>query len=1096
MTSGGTVVSLSCSYLVLRGWIVKAGPTSASTHSRFFELDAVKRELNYRANEHATESLGTLSITNCYVEASYPENTERCTLTISGPNLNTKSKEKGKSYILSFPDSTLLLQWKTGLTFVGTVVGELISPWNTFSHVSLEPERDLEEKEEREEHDDDDSAVLSDDSLNIDEVLGGKKGVQEINPNNGKDLMDGDADVAGHGASHVVLPLSVKLVVLRVNGSTLERGPRYLGIRPAFNLHLEVTSQPQIFLSTREELASYFGEEPRYVCTRNHLTLVSALDQSATGKAASVPGGSTCGAAHSEPRCESVINEDDVLSGEPLPQLVELADGGGSNYRRVLVAADADNAQPQLRLVEKSELPVPGYSVVEVVAPSELAYQRAVDPPTMKLLILGAQGVGKSTVARWIAESAETDQSASMRHNQSTSFVFTSAVGAVERHVHFAVGGVPTGADVLLIDLPGNASQSLMSSHLSDADIILAVFDYTELESFAWVEEHMAQIRTAAAQRGLPAATFVVGTKADNPRALVDRPRAQGLKATLIDLADVKNADGSISLLEQAKGAESIMSLVEPVLERRVYHHLMWKEGWRRDETEQVLSVWRSAKTCCDALKRGKPRASGIVSRFLEELGLLRPIQQNSVEEILSCRAVDASYEQSDETDESLFDGISLGHVLRWWTAWEHAGDMRANLLSRLLQQSVLERALTAKKKSHAKGDPIPNLDFVFATAQSVFAALATNEKMLGSGSEKHLTSRAVGRAFALYGLALDFKTASTLLKSIDISSDDVVEESDFVSWWQYPGAITAQFGSDLALAASLWKARTQQDSAAAVRLAAACVTHTHARPLTQQQAASSTCCARCGAEFNLLRMKHLCALCKRAYCNDCIGEEVPVLNSKATDVVLVRMCRDCRADGSCPAPWQADEDAERCPLCNEPFSLLRRKHHCRACGTIVCSKCSPHEILVKGYRAPQRVCSACETASVMKADCNWPDDAQHAQGGRTQRSEERGADKASRDGAPTPSSSDTASTDTEDEWVLNRAKVNMQYTLPWYDNYDSEEEKALFRHAVIPPILETTPLREYIVVQKGYLDEDGAVERAVTAEEEELYGPRIDVDP
>ena len=41
---------------------------------------------------------------------------------------------------------------------------------------------------------------------------------------------------------------------------------------------------------------------------------------------------------------------------------------------------------------------------------------------------------------------------------------------------------------------------------------------------------------------------------------------------------------------------------------------------------------------------------------------------------------------------------------------------------------------------------------------------------------------------------------------------------------------------------------------------------------------------------------------------------------------------------------WQADADAHSCYTCEKPFTLRRRKHHCRACGKVVCGKCSPKE--------------------------------------------------------------------------------------------------------------------------------------------------------
>ncbi|MCP3858443.1 MAG: hypothetical protein GY704_02225, partial [Phycisphaeraceae bacterium] len=47
--------------------------------------------------------------------------------------------------------------------------------------------------------------------------------------------------------------------------------------------------------------------------------------------------------------------------------------------------------------------------------------------------------------------------------------------------------------------------------------------------------------------------------------------------------------------------------------------------------------------------------------------------------------------------------------------------------------------------------------------------------------------------------------------------------------------------------------------------------------------------------------------------------------------------------------------------MCLRPFGVLRRKHHCRRCGFVVCATCSPHRLQVPGYgTAAQRVCTNC----------------------------------------------------------------------------------------------------------------------------------------
>ncbi|XP_044927057.1 FYVE, RhoGEF and PH domain-containing protein 2 isoform X3 [Mustela nigripes] len=61
---------------------------------------------------------------------------------------------------------------------------------------------------------------------------------------------------------------------------------------------------------------------------------------------------------------------------------------------------------------------------------------------------------------------------------------------------------------------------------------------------------------------------------------------------------------------------------------------------------------------------------------------------------------------------------------------------------------------------------------------------------------------------------------------------------------------------------------------------------------------------------------------------------------------------------------WVRDKMVTMCMRCREPFNaLMRRRHHCRACGYVVCAKCSDYraELKYDGNR-PNRVCFHCYT--------------------------------------------------------------------------------------------------------------------------------------
>ena len=78
--------------------------------------------------------------------------------------------------------------------------------------------------------------------------------------------------------------------------------------------------------------------------------------------------------------------------------------------------------------------------------------------------------------------------------------------------------------------------------------------------------------------------------------------------------------------------------------------------------------------------------------------------------------------------------------------------------------------------------------------------------------------------------------------------------------------------------------------------------------------------------------------------------------------------------DGSAAAEWQSDAAADACTACAAPFTLTRRRHHCRRCGTVVCDECSTRRVAVGGGK-PSRVCNACAVCP----QCSLSDPAQRA---------------------------------------------------------------------------------------------------------------------
>lgn len=55
------------------------------------------------------------------------------------------------------------------------------------------------------------------------------------------------------------------------------------------------------------------------------------------------------------------------------------------------------------------------------------------------------------------------------------------------------------------------------------------------------------------------------------------------------------------------------------------------------------------------------------------------------------------------------------------------------------------------------------------------------------------------------------------------------------------------------------------------------------------------------------------------------------------------------------------DKSVDKCFICNTEFTILRRRHHCRMCGNIMCRYCCDKIKLESKFgQNEQRVCSVC----------------------------------------------------------------------------------------------------------------------------------------
>ena len=71
---------------------------------------------------------------------------------------------------------------------------------------------------------------------------------------------------------------------------------------------------------------------------------------------------------------------------------------------------------------------------------------------------------------------------------------------------------------------------------------------------------------------------------------------------------------------------------------------------------------------------------------------------------------------------------------------------------------------------------------------------------------------------------------------------------------------------------------------------------------------------------------------------------------------------------------WESDAASTQCRLCGGKWGLLRRRHHCRACGQLVCDDCSRSRINVPGSDNLKRSCDLCTAARRDEPECEPTD--------------------------------------------------------------------------------------------------------------------------
>ena len=88
--------------------------------------------------------------------------------------------------------------------------------------------------------------------------------------------------------------------------------------------------------------------------------------------------------------------------------------------------------------------------------------------------------------------------------------------------------------------------------------------------------------------------------------------------------------------------------------------------------------------------------------------------------------------------------------------------------------------------------------------------------------------------------------------------------------------------------------------------------------------------------------------------CNNLANGDVDVRSSRIDTRISIRQSKKYQLK------WIPSQSVSSCQICLITFDLFHRRHHCRNCGHVVCSACSPHRRILTVSKRKKRVCGAC----------------------------------------------------------------------------------------------------------------------------------------
>lgn len=93
--------------------------------------------------------------------------------------------------------------------------------------------------------------------------------------------------------------------------------------------------------------------------------------------------------------------------------------------------------------------------------------------------------------------------------------------------------------------------------------------------------------------------------------------------------------------------------------------------------------------------------------------------------------------------------------------------------------------------------------------------------------------------------------------------------------------------------------------------------------------------------------------------------EDIPTSSLSSSGPSPSSSFRDMQMISTHTAPgiviWTNDNEVSQCTVCGKDFTLLRRRHHCRSCGRVMCGRCGKEASVPDLFGIkPQKLCTPC----------------------------------------------------------------------------------------------------------------------------------------